>query len=177
MDKMELIRRLVKATGDEVCIGYTNENLCGDIINMGEIFTLPGLDNNDVCIDTYQNKNAILASELMKLKGNEQIDGINPKLMKDILTYRHLIPEKGWDSFAEKIGERRINNLFNTDLMGLDKEEPETNLPLYKVTVVELYQRDIELIIDEFKERHNNIFDGEDGFLDSKLVSIEEIKW
>ncbi|MBQ2653034.1 MAG: hypothetical protein IJF83_05720 [Methanobrevibacter sp.] len=177
MDKMELIRQLLQCNGDEVCIGYTDENLCGNILEIGEISSLQGLDDNDVCIDTYQNKNAILASELLRLKGDELINGINPKLMKDILTYRNLIPEKGWDSFAEKIGERRMQRLFDSVLMNPHKKELESNSPIYKVTVVELYQKDIKLIIDGFKQRHDDVFDGEDGFLDSKIISIEEIKW
>ena len=42
MDKMELIRQLLQCNGDEVCIGYTDENLCGNILEIGEISSLQG---------------------------------------------------------------------------------------------------------------------------------------
>ena len=43
--------------------------------------------------------------------GNEKIDGINPKLMKDIMAARHHLDNDNWGLFKKDIGPRRYKNL------------------------------------------------------------------
>ena len=45
------------------------------------------------------------------LVGNEKIDGINPKLMKDIINARHHLDNDEWGYFKRDIGPRRYKNL------------------------------------------------------------------
>lgn len=44
------------------------------------------------------------------LIGNEKIDGINDKLMKDIIKYRHFVDNEQWGMFKNNIGPRRYKN-------------------------------------------------------------------
>lgn len=48
---------------------------------------------------------------IQHLVGNEKIDGINPKLMKDIIQHRHFLENDDWGLFKNKIGPRRYKNL------------------------------------------------------------------
>lgn len=48
---------------------------------------------------------------IQHLVGNEQLDGINPKLMKDIMKYRHFLDDNKWGLFKSNIGPRRYKNL------------------------------------------------------------------
>lgn len=58
---------------------------------------------------------------LLSLNGDEKINGINPKLMKDIINYRHLLDESnGIEKFSEKIGKRRWEHLLKLDLSECD---------------------------------------------------------
>lgn len=50
---------------------------------------------------------------IQHLKGNEKIDGINPKLLKDIIKFRHFLDEDAWGLFKGNIGPRRYNNIVN----------------------------------------------------------------
>lgn len=62
----------------------------------------------------------------------------------------------------------------------IDKFDVLEDAPIYKITFVDYRQIErnpIEHLISEFTKRRDDIFDGTDGFLYSKLVSIEEIKW
>ena len=43
--------------------------------------------------------------------GNEELDEINPKLMKDIIKYRHHLDNDNWGYFKRDIGPRRYKNL------------------------------------------------------------------
>ncbi|MBQ7927850.1 MAG: DNA primase catalytic subunit PriS [Methanobrevibacter sp.] len=45
------------------------------------------------------------------LVGNEKLDGINPKLMKDIIAARHHLDNDNWGLFKKDIGPRRYKNL------------------------------------------------------------------
>ena len=45
------------------------------------------------------------------LVGNEKLDGINPKLMKDIIAARHHLDNDNWGLFTKDIGPRRYKNL------------------------------------------------------------------
>ena len=48
---------------------------------------------------------------IQHLVGNEKLDGINPKLMKDILSSRHHLENDNWGLFKKDIGPRRYKNL------------------------------------------------------------------
>ena len=48
---------------------------------------------------------------IQHLVGNEKIDGINPKLMKDIMASRHHLENDNWGYFKRDIGPRRYKNL------------------------------------------------------------------
>ena len=52
-----------------------------------------------------------LEYDIMHLTGNEKIDGINRKLLKDIIKNRDQIKKGEWGVFKAKIGPRRYNNL------------------------------------------------------------------
>ena len=48
---------------------------------------------------------------IQHLVGNEKLDGINPKLMKDIIASRHHLENDDWGYFKRDIGPRRYKNL------------------------------------------------------------------
>ena len=48
---------------------------------------------------------------IQHLVGNEKIDGINTKLMKDIIESRHHLENDNWGYFKRDIGPRRYKNL------------------------------------------------------------------
>lgn len=48
---------------------------------------------------------------IQHLVGNENIDGINKKLMKDIIASRHFLENDEWGYFKRDIGPRRYKNL------------------------------------------------------------------
>lgn len=50
---------------------------------------------------------------IMHLVGNEKLDGINPKLMKDIMENRHYLENDDWGLFKSNIGPRRYKGLTN----------------------------------------------------------------
>lgn len=50
---------------------------------------------------------------IMHLVGNENLDGINPKLMKDIMENRHYLENDDWGLFKNNIGPRRYKGLAN----------------------------------------------------------------
>jgi len=50
---------------------------------------------------------------IQHLTGSEEIDGINPKLLKDIIKNRELLEDNQWGIFKSKIGPRRYKNLVN----------------------------------------------------------------
>ena len=50
---------------------------------------------------------------ILHLKGSEVIDGINPKLLKDIITHRHYLANDQWGLFKHNIGPRRYQNMVN----------------------------------------------------------------
>ncbi len=51
---------------------------------------------------------------ILHLVGNENIDGFNPKLMKDVMEHRHLLENNQWGEFKNKIGPRRYTTLVNS---------------------------------------------------------------
>lgn len=51
---------------------------------------------------------------ILHLVGNEKIDGINPKLMKDIISSRHHLKNNNWGLFKRDIGPRRYKNLVES---------------------------------------------------------------
>ncbi|WP_288268622.1 DNA primase catalytic subunit PriS [uncultured Methanobrevibacter sp.] len=61
---------------------------------------------------------------IQHLRGNEEIDGINKKLMKDIIKFRYLLDDDNWGMFRLNIGPRRYNNLVkamaNVNLSTID---------------------------------------------------------
>ena len=48
---------------------------------------------------------------ILHLQGNEEIDGINKQLMKDIIKNREFVENDQWGLFKSKIGPRRYKNL------------------------------------------------------------------
>ena len=54
-----------------------------------------------------------LEYDIMHLTGKEEIDGINSKLLKDIIKNRNLITNNEWGVFKANIGPRRYNDLQN----------------------------------------------------------------
>ena len=52
-----------------------------------------------------------LKFNVQHLVGNEKIEGINPKLMKDIMSSRHYLENDNWGYFKKDIGPRRYKNL------------------------------------------------------------------
>ena len=49
--------------------------------------------------------------DILHLKGNEEIDGINPKLLKDMIKYRGYLNNDDWGSFKANIGPRRYKDM------------------------------------------------------------------
>lgn len=50
---------------------------------------------------------------IQHLKGTEDMDGINPKLLKDIIKNRELLDDDQWGIFKSKIGPRRYKDMVN----------------------------------------------------------------
>jgi len=51
---------------------------------------------------------------IQHLTGAESIDGINPKLLKDIIKNRDFLDDNQWGIFKSKIGPRRYKNLVDS---------------------------------------------------------------
>jgi DNA primase small subunit len=49
--------------------------------------------------------------DILHLKGSEQIDGINSKLLKDMVKNKEYLNNDDWGSFKAKIGPRRYKNM------------------------------------------------------------------
>lgn len=52
-----------------------------------------------------------LKFDIVNLTGNEKIEDINRKLLKDIVKYKKFVEKDDWASFRANIGPRRYNNL------------------------------------------------------------------
>ena len=50
---------------------------------------------------------------IQHLTGTEEIEGINQKLLKDIIKNRELLEDNQWGIFKSKIGPRRYKNMVN----------------------------------------------------------------
>ena len=50
---------------------------------------------------------------ILHLRGDEQIDGINPRLLKDIVKHRDYLIDDKWGVFKERIGPRRYKDMVN----------------------------------------------------------------
>ncbi len=50
---------------------------------------------------------------ILHLTGEEEIDQINPRLLKDVMQNRHFLEEEKWGLFKNKIGPRRYKNLVD----------------------------------------------------------------
>jgi DNA primase small subunit len=53
-----------------------------------------------------------LKYDIMNLNGNEKIEDINPKLLKDIIKYREMVKNNEWGLFKNKIGPIRYKNMI-----------------------------------------------------------------
>ena len=53
----------------------------------------------------------VIVHTIENFQKNEKIDGINPKLMKDIMASRHHLDNDNWGYFKRDIGPRRYKNL------------------------------------------------------------------
>ena len=49
----------------------------------------------------------------LHLRGDETIDGINPRLLKDLIKNREYLIDDKWGAFKEKIGPRRYKDMVN----------------------------------------------------------------
>ncbi|MBQ6813793.1 MAG: DNA primase catalytic subunit PriS [Methanobrevibacter sp.] len=50
---------------------------------------------------------------ILHLRGDETIDGINPRLLKDLIKNREYLIDDKWGAFKEKIGPRRYKDMVN----------------------------------------------------------------
>lgn len=50
---------------------------------------------------------------ILHLRGDEEIDGINERLMKDLVKYKDFLLDDDWGSFKKNIGPRRYKNMVN----------------------------------------------------------------
>lgn len=50
---------------------------------------------------------------ILHLRGDETIDGINPRLLKDLIKNRKYLIDDKWGAFKEKIGPRRYKDMVN----------------------------------------------------------------
>ena len=50
---------------------------------------------------------------ILHLRGDEQIDGINPRLLKDMIKHRDYLVDDKWGAFKERIGPRRYKDMVN----------------------------------------------------------------
>jgi DNA primase small subunit len=50
---------------------------------------------------------------ILHLRGDEKIDGINNRLMKDLIKHRDYLYEDDWGSFKQNIGPRRYKDMVN----------------------------------------------------------------
>ena len=107
---------------------------------------------------------------IFSLNGDENINGINPKLMKDIITHRHLLHEEnGLEEFYEKIGGRRWEYLLKSDLT---KDTPNCR---YKVKEIKLiFEREIA---EAKLEAYQNPFSGADKKVKILQELSHEIGW
>ena len=80
--------------------------------------------------------------------------------------------DKGLDyaQYVRQLLENRNNLVSTQELDELNKREP-----IYKVTTVEFKQHSIEQIIAQFEDNKEQLYDGEGGWLDYQLISIEEV--
>jgi DNA primase small subunit len=62
----------------------------------------------------YRNLfNKRVKRNILHLTGQENIEGINPKLMKDTIKNKHFLDDNQWGSFQGQIGPIRYKNLLN----------------------------------------------------------------
>jgi len=50
---------------------------------------------------------------ILHLRGDEEIDGINKRLLKDLVKYRDFLLDDNWGSFKKNIGPRRYKDMVN----------------------------------------------------------------
>lgn len=50
---------------------------------------------------------------IFHLRGDEEIDGINPRLLKDMIKHRDYLIDDKWGIYKEKIGPRRYKDMVN----------------------------------------------------------------
>jgi len=83
---------------------FTNSEVSNQIFNF-EHFSIP-VGYHKIFTDKVK-------FNIQHLVGNEKLDGINPKLMKDIMASRHYLENDEWGYFKRDIGQRRYKNLVN----------------------------------------------------------------
>lgn len=81
-------------------------------------------------------KQAWFKYAIYSLNGDEKINGINPKLMKDIIENRSYLDEghDGFKEFQEAIGPRRWEHIIESDLM-MDSPDDRMQLKIIKLTL------------------------------------------
>lgn len=106
-ENSELRGELLKyVVGSEIPITqFTNTNNSNQSFNF-EHFSLP-IGYPKIFTDR-------LKFNILHLTGNEEIDGINKNLMKDIIKNRNLVKEDKWGLFKSNIGPRRYKNLVKS---------------------------------------------------------------
>ena len=90
---------------------------------------------------------------IFALNGNEQIKGINPKLMKDIICNRELLCEKeGLLKFKQAIGTRRFLNIIESDLLNNNAQDK------FKLKIIELTisKKIAELKLEAYQDPFSN---------------------
>lgn len=106
-ENSELRGELLKyVVGSEIPITqFTNTNNSNQSFNF-EHFSIP-IGYPKIFTDR-------LKFNILHLTGNEEIDGINKNLMKDIIKNRNLVKEDKWGLFKSNIGPRRYKNLVKS---------------------------------------------------------------
>lgn len=75
-----------------------------------------------------------LKLNIQKLTGIEKIDGINPKLLKDIIKFRQFLDENEWGLFKSKIGPIRYKNMvYAMSCLNLAQVDAKVSIDLKRI--------------------------------------------
>jgi DNA primase small subunit len=88
----------------------TNSELRGELV---KYITGASIPKNSIALGYTKLFNNRVKRDIFHLTGKEEIEGINPKLMKDIIANRDILTRNEWGTFQERIGPRRSKNLLS----------------------------------------------------------------
>ena len=88
----------------------TESELRGELV---KYVTGANVPKNSIPLGYRNLFNKRVKRNILHLTGQETIEGINPKLMKDTIKNKHFLDDNQWGSFQGQIGPIRYKNLLN----------------------------------------------------------------